>query len=99
MQSTPIVQYILGGTIRVVGVNKKPGLSSLVLSRSDIKGYITELDQIKLGETFSVPEVAKCLGIGLANTRFLITKGIIQICRQAVKGHYDLRIMAVCSWV
>jgi len=45
-----------------------------------------------IGETFSVPEVAKCLGIGLTNTRFLITKGIIQIRRQAVKGHYDLRI-------
>jgi DNA-binding transcriptional MerR regulator len=31
-------------------------------------------------------------GVGVTGTRFLITKGIIQIRRQAVKGHYDLRI-------
>lgn len=86
------IPIILSGTIRVVGLSPKPGLTSLIFSKSDIKGYITELERIRLGETFNVPEAAKRLGIGLPGTYFLIKKGIIQICRQAVKGHHDLRI-------
>lgn len=86
------IQIILDGAIRPLGLNSKPGLASLVFSKSRIKGYITELERIRLGETLSVPEVAQRLGIGVTNTRFLISKDIIQISRQAVKGHYDLRI-------
>lgn len=86
------IQTILDSTIRIVGVSTKPGVASLIFSKSDIKDYITELERIRLGETFSVPEVAKHLGIGVTNTHFLIAKGIVKIRRQAVKGHYDLRI-------
>lgn len=86
------IQIILDGAIRPIRLDSKPGLASLVFSKSDIKGYMTDMERIRLGETLSVPEVAQRLSIGVNNTRFLISKGIIQIRRQAVKGHYDLRV-------
>jgi hypothetical protein len=87
-----LIGIILDGAIRPVRLTSKPGLASLVFSKSDIKSYVAELERIQLGETLSVPEVARRLGIAVTATRFLIGKGIIQVCRQAVKGHYDLRI-------
>jgi len=86
------IQTVLDGMLRPVGLSARVGLNSLVFSRSDIKSYIRNLEQSMLGETFSVPEVARRLGIGLNNIRFLINKGIIPIRRQAIKGHHDLRI-------
>lgn len=86
------IQVILDGTICPVGADTKTGLSSLIFSKVDIDCYITELERGRLGETHSATEVAEKLGIGLNNTRFLITKGLIQVCRPAVKGHHDLRI-------
>lgn len=86
------IQLILDGTICPIGKGPKPGLASLTFSKSDINCYITELERSWLGETYSAAEVAKILGIGLSSTRFLISKGLIQSRRQAVKGHHDLRI-------
>jgi hypothetical protein len=86
------IQLILDDVLSPIRLNSKSGLDSLVFSKSGIKGYITELERIRLGETLSVPEVAQRLGIGITSVRFLISKAIIQIHRQAVKGHYDLRI-------
>lgn len=86
------IQIILDGGLRPIRLNSKPGLASLMFSESCIKGYITELEQIRLGETLSVREVARRLGIGVTNTHFLVRKGIIQIRRQGATGRCDSRI-------
>jgi len=86
------IQIILEGTICPIEVNTKAGLSSMLFSKIDINRYIIELERNRLGETYSAAEVAEKLGVGLSNVRFLINKGIIPVCRPAVKGHHDLRI-------
>ncbi|PYS47912.1 MAG: hypothetical protein DMF68_14755 [Acidobacteria bacterium] len=86
------IQLILEGTILPVRSNTKLGLASLLFSDLQIENYIMELERIQIGETFSAPEVAKRLGIGVSNTYFLIRKGLLQIHRQSVNGYCGLRI-------
>lgn len=86
------LRMVLEDVIHPVGRSASPGLASFIFLKSQISGYTRELERIQIGETLSVPEVAKLLGIGLNNVRFLIKKGIIQTHRQAIKGRCDLRV-------
>lgn len=86
------IQLILEGAILPVGLNTKPGLASLLFSGSQIESYRIKLERIQIGETFSAPEVAKCLGIAVSRTYYLIRKGFLQVHRQEIKGHRGLRI-------
>jgi hypothetical protein len=82
------LQAILGDEVIPCEKTAKSGLAAFLFSKADVSDYVCGQRRKQMGETYSVPEAAKLLGVTQDVVYFLARKGVLS-SRSGVNEHYS----------